>query len=294
MMRLLLKLTSKIPLGILYRLAPLIYLVTFYLARYRRTIVFAHLSRAFPDKTSHQITKMAKAYYRNLADVMVEIIKAADMSAQELQTRVKYKNIEVLEPFITSGQSFMLLSAHCCNWEWLLLSLSYNLPIPMAGVYKPLHNAGVNRFIFETRSRFGLDLIDLKEFASEVLKNKSNQCAYSLLADQKPRGTGKYHNTQFLNRETRFFIGPEKIAQFVKVPIIYVRMIRVSKGQYEVDYSLLASPPYKRVRGEYPVTEQYARAVEAQILNQPESWLWSNRRWRSRSRSANLKGKSEA
>lgn len=282
MMRSLLKLLSKMPLEILYRLAPLIYLVSFHFARYRRAEVFGHLATAFPDKSRDEITRIAKAYYRNLADVMVEIIKAADISAQELKARVKHNNFDLLRSLVASGQSFMLLAAHCGNWEWMLQSVNDKLPIPMDVVYKPLHAKGVDRFMLDIRSRFGADPIDFKDFANEVVRNKDSQRAYSLLADQKPRGTGRYHATQFMNRETRFFIGPEKIAQFVKMPIVYVSMVRTAKGYYRLDYRLLAEPPYKKIKGEYPVTERYARAVEAQILNQPESWLWSNRRWRSR------------
>lgn len=282
MMRFLLKLLSKLPLGLLYRLAPLIYLAMFYLARYRRAEVFDHLATAFPDKSRNEITRLAKSYYRNLADVTVEIIKAADISAQELKTRITHNNFEILSSLVANGQSFMLLAAHCCNWEWMLQAVNDKLPIPMSVVYKPLHSKGPDRFMLDIRSRFGADPIDLKDFSSEVVRCKASQRAYSLLADQKPRGTGRYHATRFMNRETRFFIGPEKVAQFIKMPIVYVSMVRIAKGYYELDYRLLAEPPYKKIKGEYPVTERYARAVESQILNQPESWLWSNRRWRSR------------
>ncbi len=282
-MYLLLKIISKMPFWALYILAYLIYFIVFYVVRYRRTIVFTHLNTAFPDKSKSEIKVIAKAYYRNIADVTVETIKSSHMSIQDIMSRITYKNPELLTPLIASGKSFILLAAHSCNWEWLMLASDGKLPVSMVTVYKPLHGQGANKFIFESRSRFGVEMVDLKNFASEVMKNKRKQYAYSLLADQKPMNSGKYHTTQFLNQETRFFIGPEKIAQFIKASIVYAKMVRTSKGHYEVEYSLLAEPPYKKIKGEYPVTELYVRALEQQIFEQPESWLWSNRRWRKRS-----------
>ena len=148
-------------------------------------------------------------------------------------------------------------------------------------IQRPLHNQASDRFMYDTRSRFGVDPIDLKDFTAEVRKRKGTQRAYCILADQRPAADGRAHVTQFLNRETRFFIGPEKIAQFVKIPVVFVQMTRVARGRYQVAFEVLAEPPYEKKRNEYPVTEQYVRALEQQIMTAPEGWLWSNRRWKS-------------
>ncbi|MEH6357498.1 MAG: lysophospholipid acyltransferase family protein [Pseudomonadales bacterium] len=275
-----LKLLSKIPLSVLYLFSGTVYFLLYYVARYRRKVVATHLSYAFPDKDEQQQIAIAKSFYRNLADVIVESIHSASMTKQEIQQRVKVINPEVLQAIIDTGSSFNLLGGHCANWEWLLLSASIEVPISMDAVYKPLHAKSADRFMYEMRTRFGADLINLKDVMTEVIKRKGSQRFYSILSDQRPPTKGRAHVTQFLNRETRFFIGPEKIAQFTKIPVVFVKMTRVSRGQYEVSFELLAEPPYKKTRDTYPVTELYVRALEKQIIESPDSWLWSNRRWK--------------
>jgi len=278
---LMLKLLSKFPLPVLHLFSGLVYFLLYRVVGYRRAEVSAHLKQAFPDKSAQQLTDIAKGFYRNLADVMVEAIHSGSMDEQDFEQRVEHVNLDVLQPLIDQGQSFILLGGHCCNWEWLLLSTSTKLPIAMDVVYKPSHNQASDRFMYETRSRFGVDPIDLKDFTSEVRKRKDSQRAYCILADQRPAADGRAHVTQFLNRDTRFFIGPEKIAQFVKIPVVFVKMTRVARGKYQVAFEILAEPPYQKKRDSYPVTEQYVRALEQQIMEYPEGWLWSNRRWKA-------------
>ncbi len=264
----------------LYLFSSLVYFLLYYIARYRRKVVASHLLQAFPDISDQQRKNIAKKFYRGFSDVTVEAAYSGSMSRQEVDERVEFVNAELLESLIEKGDSFILLGGHCCNWEWLLLSLGVKLPLPINAVYKPLHNKSVDRFMYETRSRFNIDPIPHKDFMTEVVKRKSSQRVYAILADQRPPSKGRAHVTQFLNRETRCFIGPEKIAQFVKIPVVFMKMTRTSRGHYQLAFELLAEPPYEKVKDSYPVTERYIRMLEQQIMDTPQDWLWSNRRWK--------------
>lgn len=276
------KLLSKLPFGLLYWFSAVMYFFVYYVLRYRRKVVFEHLRQAFPDYSDAKIAEIAKGFYRNFCDVSLEIFKVGSMSEEALSKRVEFENLDVLQPILDRGQSMILLSAHYCNWEWLLLSTALKMPVPLDVVYKPLHNESMNKFMFETRSRFNVDPIDLNDFTNEIIKRKGTQRAYCILADQKPRSKGKAYTTDFLHRETRFFIGPEKIAQFVKIPVVFVTMQRLRQGYYRVSFKVIAEPPYEKQRNVFLITEAYVRELQQLIYQSPEGWLWSNRRWRSR------------
>jgi len=276
------KLIAKLPLPLLYTLSGPIYFVIYHLVRYRRDIVREHLSSAFPSSSEKEINRLEQRYYRNLADVTIEVVKGMAISEAEFEARVTHKNYDLVKGLIDQGKSFLLLSSHSGNWEWLQLAMGLQLPVLVESIYKPLHSKTMDRVFYAMRTRFGARLVNAADLMGEVVKNRKKQRAYAILADQKPRGSGRCHYTRFLNRDTRFFVGPEKIAQFAKLPIIYVRMTRVKRGYYEIEYQLLAEPPYEKNKDSYPITELYARAVESHILQHPDSWLWSNRRWRVR------------
>ncbi len=274
----LLKLLSFFPLWFLYRLSDILYLFICYLTPYRKPVVLEHLRRSFPDKTDKEITQIAKKFYRNIADVLVETIKAMSISEQALKQRVVFTNPEVLQPWIEQQQSMIFMAAHQCNWEWLLLGSCAHFPFPLDAVYKPLHYTPGDSLMYEIRARFGARPIAIKDTLMEIMKRRSELRGFALLADQSPLEDEEKCWTQFLHQDTPFPVGAEKIARLTKYPVVFVNMQRVKRGYYEVTLSLLAEPPYAKTG--YPIIEAYAAAVEQHILEHPEDWLWSYRKWK--------------
>ena len=117
---------------------------------------------------------------------MAEIFKGACYSREEMRRRVRLVNPELITRYTDRGQSVVLLASHHCNWEWLLLAAGAELALPIDAVYKPQRVAAVDRFLRETRSRFGGQPIPIKEFLLQVLKRKGAARAFALVADQTP------------------------------------------------------------------------------------------------------------
>ena len=131
------------------------------------------------------------------------------------------------------------------------------------------------------RSRFGGNPIPHRSFMFEVMKRRGEVRAYALVADQTPRHDEEKHWTRFLNQDTAFFVGADKVAKIVKAPVIYVAMRRDAPGYYSVELKLLAEPPYDRESGP-EIVERYARMLEEEIRKSPADWLWLHRKWKYR------------
>ncbi len=69
-----------------------------------------------------------------------------------------------------SGQSVLLVAAHQCNWEWMLLALSLELGYPLDAAYKPLVNAWAEREMKKLRTRFGSRLVPAQDLLPDILK----------------------------------------------------------------------------------------------------------------------------
>ena len=63
-----LRLLSRLPFGVLYLISDFLFVVSFYVIRYRRKIVEKNLRNAFPEKTSEELASIEKQFYRNLCD----------------------------------------------------------------------------------------------------------------------------------------------------------------------------------------------------------------------------------
>ena len=128
------------------------------------------------------------------------------------------------------------------------------------------------------RTRFGVDLVEFKDAAQDIFENREKARVFGMLADQAPGRSDKRHWLNYMNRPAPFYWGPQMIGEVVDCPVIFVRTRRLKRGHYEVVFEPLCQPPYQQ-RGT-DILEAYRDALESGIRAQPESFLWSNDKWR--------------
>jgi len=273
-----LNLLARLPFFALYRLSDLLYLLTAYIIRYRRQVILDNLRHAFPESSDRQIQAMTRDFYRNFCDVLVETIKLPRISAEEMAKRVTLVNCEMVKQFLDEGQTMLGAAGHQCNWEWVPAATIVG-GIPVDSVYKPLHNASSERIMQQIRGTFGAHLIPMNRLPREMVARRHLPRIVALVADQMPNIPEAAYWTTFLNRETPFFPGTERLARSQKLPVIYLDLVRNRRGYYTATFSLLAAPPYTDLpNGE--IIERYRDRLTETILNQPANWLWSHKRWK--------------
>jgi KDO2-lipid IV(A) lauroyltransferase len=273
---------ALLPLPVLHALGYGFYVLACHIVRWRVKLARANLAGAFPEKTAAERETILRDSYLNLARTVMEAIWGFRASGEELMKRVHFENPECIERYKAARQSVVLLTAHTCNWEWLLLAAGARFDFPIDAVYKPLRLKGVDKYTREARSRFGGNPIPFQSFLFELMRRAQQHRAYAMVADQTPHARMPKHWTTFLNRDTAFFLGPEKIARFLDAPVLYVEMRRVRLGHYAVRLHVLAEPPYDDDEEDAGalIAERYARALEATIRAQPADWLWIHNKWK--------------
>lgn len=290
----LLRALGQLPLTTLYAVARWIYFVTFYVLGWRRDLAEQNIARSFPEKTDAERARILRQSYRNMSEVFVELLWGWRASAEQLKERVVFDNPELVARYAAEGRSSILLTAHVCNWEWLLPAGGAHFGIPIDAVYKPIRLPSLDAYMREARSRFGGKPIPIKSFAFELLRRASEVRGYGMVADQTPLKNMAKHWTRFLNQDTAFFVGAEKIARFLEAPVVYVAMRRVRRGRYAAHLHVLAEPPYdgnenapetesesgKRGSEDTWITELYARKLELEIRSSPADWLWVHNKWK--------------
>jgi KDO2-lipid IV(A) lauroyltransferase len=278
---------SLIPFWLLYRISDILYLLTYYVAGYRKVTVFNNLRSSFPEKTEKEVTLLAKAFYRHFCDFLLEAITSIRIPVDTLDKRMKFLNPEVFRELTMNHQNFALVSAHYNNWEWLI-----NVPLKMAHsvltIYRPLKNKAVDRLTFYMRSRHKLVMTPMENIFRQGLKYRSENHLFSIwfLADQRPPKNGKFWTT-FLNHETAFFEGVEKISRRLELAVVFMDVQKVRRGYYEVTLKKLFDNA--AVTKENEVTLSCIREIEEEIIKRPEFWLWSHKRFKhSRPKQLNM------
>jgi KDO2-lipid IV(A) lauroyltransferase len=272
------RLVARVPLRMLYGLASVIGWLTFRVFPHREHVVRENLSKAFPDFSEPQLREVIRRYYYGYAQMLVEVIKSVSLPAAELRRHVRIVNLEGPRAMLASGRSVLLVAAHQCNWEWMLLALSLELGYPLDAAYKPLVDNWAEREMKKLRTRFGSRLVPAKELLADIIKRREVVRAVAMVADQEPTTSEHKYWTRFLGRDTAFYMGPEEIARVTRFPVFFVAMRRLSRGQYEMEFKLLAEAGQVLPSG--ALTERYARLVEEQIHAAPADWPWSHKRWK--------------
>lgn len=273
----LLKLISYLPFGFFYFASDIVFLLVWYIFGYRKKVVFENLKNSFPEKSEKEITEIAKKFFRHFGDLLVEPIKAYSISLSEIRKRVTFTNPEILQELYKKGKDVAIVLGHYGNWE-MLLDTSSCSPHQYNVIYKPLSSKSFDKYLMQTRTRFGLNVMTMDDaFRTMALLQKQGvKTANYFIADQSPVET-KYWTT-FLNQETPVFLGPEKIAKKLKMAVVFADIIRIRRGYYQVIFTLICDDASVTKTNE--VTNAHVRLLEKTIREQPQYWLWSHRRWK--------------
>lgn len=271
------KLLSRLPLSILYLLSDIMYLATYYIVRYRRTMVMKNLRNSFPEKSANELKVIEKQFYRNLADTSMETLKGITISKEELTKRVHFKD-SALEMMNHLDKPNIIMTLHFSNWEWELMAFSCISKFEVHAVYQRLHSPFFDKLMLNLRSRFGAIMHEKKAVVSEISQISASTYVLALVSDQRPGYSERKYWATFLNQDAAFFSGSEIFARRLDIPVIYYSMHRVRRGYYELTAELITNTPQLMERNE--ITNAFIRLMERDIRKDPSSYLWSHNRWK--------------
>lgn len=245
---------------------------------YRLQVVRRNLKQSFPQKTARELKQIEIEFYKQLFDLLVESIKGFSMSKNALLKRVKLVNSSTYNSMIEQGQSCLLVGGHYANWEWAALAAPYFNKSEVAILYAPIKNQYINNFIKKHRSKHKASLVSGLEAPKMFRKFKNQTTSFILIADQSPSNPKRAHWIRFLNQDTAVLRGPAAYAQQNSLPFMYVHIMRIKRGYYEVEVRPLSMDPCTEKPEQ--LSARYMHQLEQYILENPAQWLWSHRRWK--------------
>lgn len=272
-------LLTLLPFRVLYLISDFIFVLVFWVFRYRRKVVAQNLQNAFPEKSEIERRKIEFRFFRHLCDYFFETIKMIHLSDKEIKKRVGYDS-DYLNLKEKEGINVVCMLGHTINWEWVN-SIALQVDTTWIVPYHPLRDSPYfDNFMVNLRSRFGAELVPMKKTYKRLMDIQRKGAHYmaGMIADQSPPSTNNRHWITFLNQDTAVMEGSERIAQKTSAAVVYAKMLRVKRGYYKViPIELTANA---KEEDDMYVTKRYFELLEEHISEQPENWLWSHRRWK--------------
>lgn len=266
------------PFWVLYGIADFLFVMLYYLIGYRKKVVTQNIRIAFPDISDKEVSSIRRKFFRQMADLLVEALKGPSMSEQDLKKRYKLVDTELIDSFFDKDQNVMGVTGHYANWEWGGMAMPLQQKHIPVGLYKPITNKGVDKFLRDARTKRGSAAWSIYKTKAAFETDFGRPAVYGLVADQSPTNTRKAFCMNFFGRPTPFLHGPEFYSKMYDLPVFYMHIRRVKRGFYELKYDLLVENPQEATEGE--ITRKYTSYLEETIRDSPYQWLWSHKRWK--------------
>ena len=263
---------SRLPMRILYIKSDIFFFLIYYVFRYRKNVVLENLRLAFPEKSEAERKKISRNFFKHFTDLFMESVKAFSISEKEILKRYTYKNPELVNDFTKQGKSIALVAAHQANWEWSI-SLPLVLEGKVNGAYTKLGNTYFEKAVRSSREKFGVSGYK----TSETVKA---QGLYILLSDQSPQVHKTFYWSTFFGVKVPIHTGAEMLAKKFDLVVINYVTRKVKRGYYETEFQLITETP--KEFDNYQITDKYLRLTERNVIQQPELYLWSHKRFKHR------------
>ena len=150
------KVHALLPMRALYVLSDILYVLIYKIAGYRVKVVRRNITASFPDKSKAEWRQLERRFYHHFADYIVETIKLAHISLDEIQQRAYLKNPELVDQLMEKGHTcFILTMGHYGNWEWFSGSTTRFEDSRIYQIYRPLNNKAFDKLFADLRTQFG-------------------------------------------------------------------------------------------------------------------------------------------
>jgi KDO2-lipid IV(A) lauroyltransferase len=261
----------------MYVMSDGLYVVIYYVIGYRKGVVNKNLSIAFPEKTDKERVRIAKDFYHNFLDTMVEIIKLISIDEKEFSKRIT-SNVHVLNDLNGKVPNVAIVCGHFFNWEIGNLAASRESNFKLLSVYMPVASKPIDKIMYNMRRKFGGILIPATDFKNHFLKYVDSEYALGLIADQNPSDSRNAYWLPFFNKLTPFVKGPENNSKRNNSAVVFVNSAKPKRGYYHMNYTLVTTEPNSYPEG--ALTKEFIRLIEQSIINYPSNYLWSHRRFK--------------
>ena len=254
----------------------------FHLSPRQRMIAAYNLRRAFPDRSTEEILRIARGVYRNLGIVAAEFFDIPRLTLSNIGTLIDAEGLENCRQALSKGRGVLLFSAHFGNWELEAVAISLLIGHRAAVIYRPLDSPILDHLILRVRSATGIVPIPKDRAMRPMLRSLQRNDILGILIDQNVAcHEGVF--VDYFGHPACTTDGLALLALHTEASVLPAYMARLPDGRYR----LVIGPEVEITRtgnreaDVFTNTQRFTKIIEETVRQYPDQWLWVHQRWKT-------------
>ena len=249
-----------------------------------RTVARENIAAAFPEKSKHDVTQLARDHFQRLGETYACILQTGGMNAEQIRAIVTFEGYERLESVLQEDPEARIILAigHYGNFElfsWIYLGAPTAQP---ATTYRALRQPRLTELMLQLRKASGCLYFE-RRTEGEQLKAamKTPHIVLGLLADQNAGDHGLW--LPVFGRDTSVSPAPAVFAQRYKCRLFPSACFRTEPGRWHIELGEeIPTRTEGKRRSTQAITQDIIAAQEETIRRDPANWFWVHNRWKPR------------
>ena len=245
-----------------------------------RDVAISNLDQAFgTEKSPREIRCLARRVFQNIALIPFEVGWSYRLDAEQHKQVMRIIGLSNLRNAMRRGKGALLITAHSGNWE-LLPSAVQLAGFPAHVIYRPLNFKPADRYLYEYRVRFGVQMIPKKKSMRKIIRALDQKECVGIVLDQNAGYTAGVF-ADFLGKPASTSMGLSLAALKYEAPVLTVFTYR-QDGKFfvEIGEEIPLVRTGDKEKDVVENTRRYNQAIETFVRNHPDQWFWVHNRFK--------------
>jgi len=260
-----------LPYKILIFMGTILGYLLYVISPHRKKIAKANIQLCFPNKNQEEIRNLVKGHFQNIGIGVFEIAIgwwSSDKTIENLKQSTS--NLKIFGE-LNEGKGVLILIKHSTHIELDVRFMAKE--IELGGMYKPQSNEVMNYLMIRARNKYVTGAIHNHQTRQAIKWINSGQ-KFLYAADQD-YGEKNSQFVPFFGVDAATVTFPERLSRSG----VKIVMANVSRGLEGFNLEFHEIADYKEKGSVLKEVNQY---YERFILQSPENFLWTHRRFKSR------------
>lgn len=251
----------------------------FPLAKKRKHVIETNIKLCFPDKTKQEQEQLAREAFISAIMAVFEIAIAWWGSKSRIQQLYQVEGLEYFEAARNKNKGVILLVSHFTTMEIAGAFLNKQVD-NLNVVYKRSNNLVLEYMVQRKRLQKNCAGLIKHKNLREIIRSVKNKNVLWYAPDQD-FGEKDSIFAPFMGVMTSTLLSTRRIAKLTGAPVV---PFYVARNDDKNIYTLKFSPELENFPGENELEDATTinQAIEQQIKQTPEQYLWAHRRFKSR------------